>query len=137
MFRIRRIYDDVLPVNRTALEEVRKIFDSQFPDAPASDIEHLAARLRNPFKKNFRTILSVAENSRHHVTGFAIVLHEPEIGFCYLDFLAAGKSVPGRGIGAALYEFVRDEAVALQAQGVFSSACRTTKIAAAIRRSVS
>jgi acetoin utilization deacetylase AcuC-like enzyme len=119
MFRIRRIYDDVLPVNRTALEEVRKIFDSQFPDAPASDIEHLAARLRNPFKKNFRTILSVAENSRHHVTGFAIVLHEPEIGFCYLDFLAAGKSVPGRGIGAALYEFVRDEAVALQAKGVF------------------
>ncbi len=119
MFRIRRIYDDVLPVNRTALEEVRKVFDSQFPDAPSSDIEHLAARLRNPFKKRFRTILSVAENSRHHVTGFAIVLHEPEIGFCYLDFLAAGKNVPGRGIGAALYEFVRDEAVALQAKGVF------------------
>ncbi len=119
MFRIRRIYDDALPVNQTALREVRKIFDSQFPDAPPGDIEHLAERLRNPFKKRFRTILSVAENSRHHVTGFAIVLHEPEIGFCYLDFLAAGKSVPGRGIGAALYEYVRDEAVALHAKGVF------------------
>lgn len=119
MFRIRRIYDDVLPVNQTALREVRKIFESQFPDAPASDIEHLAERLRNPFKKRFRTILSVAENSRHHVTGFAIVLHEPEIGFCYLDFLAAGKSVPGRGIGAALYEYVRDEALALRAKGIF------------------
>ena len=119
MFRIRRIYDDVLPVNQTALREVRKIFESQFTDAPPSDIEHLADRLRNPFKKRFRTILSVAENSRHHVTGFAIVLHEPEIGFCYLDFLAAGKNVPGRGIGAALYEFVRDEAVALHAKGVF------------------
>ena len=27
MFRIRRIYDDVLPVNQTALREVRQIFD--------------------------------------------------------------------------------------------------------------
>ncbi len=119
MFRIRRIYDDALPVNRTALVEVRKIFDSQFPEAPPGDIEHLADRLRNPFQKRFRTILSVAENARHRVTGFAIVLHEPEIGFCYLDFLAAGKHVPGRGIGAALYEFVRDEAAALRAHGVF------------------
>lgn len=119
MFRIRRIYDDVLPVNQTALEGVRRIFDSQFPDAPPSDIEHLADRLRNPFKKRFRTILSVAENARHHVTGFSIVLHEPVIGFCYLDFLAAGKDVPGRGVGAALYEFVRDEALALHANGVF------------------
>ncbi len=118
MFRIRRIYDDALPVNQSALQEVRKIFENQFPDAPCSDIKHLAERLRNPFKKRFRTILSVAENSRHRVTGFAIVLHEPEIGFCYLDFLAAGKDVPGRGIGAALYEFVRDEALALR-QGCF------------------
>lgn len=119
MFRVRRIHDDVLPVNRAALAEVRKIFDSQFPDAPPSDIEHLADRLRNPFQKRFRTILFVAENARQRVTGFAIVLHEPEIGFCYLDFLAAGKHVPGRGIGAALYEVVRDEALALHAQGVF------------------
>lgn len=119
MFRIRRIYDDVLPVNQTALQEVRVIFNSQFPDAPASDIEHLAERLRNPFMKRFRTILSVAENSRHHVTGFAIMLHEPVIGFCYLDFLAAGRKLSGRGVGAALYEYVRDEAAAMQAKGVF------------------
>jgi acetoin utilization deacetylase AcuC-like enzyme len=119
MFRIRRIYDNVLPVNQSALREVRNIFHSQFPDAPASDIEDLADRLHNPFKKRFRTILSVAENSRHRVTGFAIMLHEPVIGFCYLDFLAAGKSVPGRGVGAALYEYVRDEAMALQANGIF------------------
>lgn len=119
MFRIRRIYDDVLPVNKSVLRDVEAIFHAQFPDAPASDIEHLADRLRNPFKKRFRTILFVAENSRHQVNGFAIVLHEPEIGFCYLDFLAAGKNVPGRGVGAALYEFVRDEAVGLGVTGIF------------------
>jgi acetoin utilization deacetylase AcuC-like enzyme/GNAT superfamily N-acetyltransferase len=119
MIRIRRIYDDVLPVNRSALREVRQIFDEQFPDAPVADIEPLAERLRNPFRKRFRTILFVAENQRHHVNGFAIVLHEPEIGFCYLDYLAAGKAVPGRGIGAALYEHVRDEALGLGVEGVF------------------
>ena len=77
MFLIRRIYDSVLPVNQAALKDVRRIFESQFPDAPIEDIEHLADRLHNPFKKRFRTILYVAENARHSVAGFAIVLHEP------------------------------------------------------------
>lgn len=119
MFRMRRVYDDVLPVNRSALREVRQIFSQQFPGAPESDIDGLTGRLRNPFQKRFRTILYVAENARHHVTGFAIVLHEPVIGFCYLDYLAAGQEVLGRGIGAALYEYVRDEAFGLGVRGLF------------------
>ncbi len=119
MFRIRRIFDDVLPVNKLALREVRQIFQDQFPEAPVEDIVSLPDRLRNPFRKRFLTVLSVAEKSRGHVIGFAIMLHEPEIDFCYLDFLAAGKNVPGRGIGAALYQHVRDEALALGAQGLF------------------
>ncbi len=94
-------------------------FDSQFPAAPSSDIEHQADRLRNPFKEPFRTILYVAHDARHRVNGFAIVLHEPVIGFRYLDFVAAGKSSPGRRIGAALYEYVRDEALALKAKRGF------------------
>ncbi len=119
MFRIRRIHDDILPVNQLALREVRQIFVDQFSDAPVDEIDGLAERLCNPFKKRFRTILYVAEKSRHHVIGFAVVLHDPVIRFCYLDFLATGKYFPGRGIGAALYEFVRDEAVALGAKGLF------------------
>jgi len=43
MFRIRRVYDDVLPVNQSALNEVRKIFREQFPDAPLSDLEPLSS----------------------------------------------------------------------------------------------
>lgn len=119
MFRIRRIFDEILPVNQTALTEVRKIFHAQFPAAPESDLEPLGERLNNPFKKRFRMILNVAENSRQHVTGFAIVLHEPVIGFCFLDFVAAGKQVIGRGVGAALYEHVRAEAKGLGAKGLF------------------
>jgi acetoin utilization deacetylase AcuC-like enzyme/GNAT superfamily N-acetyltransferase len=119
MFRIRRIYDDILPVNKSAIEEVERIFVDQFPDAPASDIVGLSDRLRNPFMKRFRTILYVAEDARHRVNGFALVLHDPEANFCYLDFLAAGKEAPGRGIGAALYEYVRDEALGMSARGLF------------------
>ena len=40
MFRIRRIYDDVLPVNQTAPNEVRHIFREQFPDALMTDWSH-------------------------------------------------------------------------------------------------
>ena len=119
MFRVRRIYDDVLPVNQTAIREVKQIFVDQFPDAGEDDIDQLTDKLRNPFLQRFRRILFVAERARGHVAGFAIVLHEPDIKFCYLDFLAAGKRLSGRGIGAALYECVREEAFGLGVKGLF------------------
>ena len=64
-------------------------------------------------------ILYVAENSKGHVSGFAMVLQEPSLRFCYLDYLAVSGGTAGRGVGAALYEYVRDEAVAHGAKGVF------------------
>lgn len=102
-----------------AIEEVRTIFWDQFPDASSHDLEPLGERLRNPFKKGFRTILYVAESARNHVLGFALLLHEPEIDFCYLDFLASKKESSGRGVGSALYEFIREEAVGFQSKGLF------------------
>lgn len=119
MFRVRRIHDDLLPTNQEALKEVEQLFVRHFSAAPRDDIAGLAARLRNPFLKRFRTILYVAEGARGHVHGFAIVLHEPVINFCYLDYIASSASRAGRGIGAALYEAVRDEARALGVSGLF------------------
>ena len=119
VFRIRRIHDDVLPVNQAAIESVTRIFREHFAAAPSSDIEQLGQRLRNPWKKRFRTMLYVAENSRGQVSGFAIVLHEPALSFSYLDYLAAEAKLGGRGVGAALYEFIRDDALALGSQGLF------------------
>lgn len=119
MFRIRRIYDDVLPVNRQAIAEVRKIFTEHFSDAPISDMDDLGTKLRNPFLNRFRLILYVAENSKGDVVGFATVLQEPALGFSYLDYLASGGRTTGRGVGAALYEHVREEAAAHKSLGVF------------------
>jgi acetoin utilization deacetylase AcuC-like enzyme/GNAT superfamily N-acetyltransferase len=118
MFRIRRIFDSVLSINQAAIRDVQRIFAEQFSAAPREDVEHLAEKLRDPFKLRFQTVLYVAEK-QGHVAGFAIVLHEPVIGFCYLDYLATGSRITGRGVGAALYERVRDEALGRGAKGLF------------------
>ncbi len=119
MFRIRRIYDDTLPVNRFALKQVRTILTAQFREIPSRDVEELADKLRNPFKLGFRSVLLVAEGSRNEILGFALLFHEPELHFLYLDYLAAGMGKTSGGIGGALYEGVRDEALALGCRGIF------------------
>ncbi len=118
MFSIRRIHDDVLPVNKEAIRQVQEILRARFSAVRPEDIDQLAEKLRNPFKQRFRTILFVAE--RHSkVLGFALLMHEPELHFCYLDFIASAKGLTGRGIGGALYERVRREAFALHSLGLF------------------
>lgn len=119
MFHIRRVFDNVLPVNRDVLRQAKEILTVQFRDAPSSDAEELAEKLQNPFKQHFRSILYVAVRGRQKVLGFALIHHDPEIGFCFLDYLAAAKRLTGGGIGGALYEKVRREAVDLGARGLF------------------
>ncbi|MFO7812420.1 MAG: hypothetical protein R6V21_05590, partial [Pelovirga sp.] len=73
MFRIRRIYDTVLPVNQQAISQVQVILKSQFPDLNPKDIKKLPDQLTNPLKYRFRSILSVAEGSKGDVKGFALL----------------------------------------------------------------
>ncbi|RPJ74591.1 MAG: acetylpolyamine amidohydrolase, partial [Desulfobacteraceae bacterium] len=119
MFRIRRVYDDVLPVNRAALEQVKAIMRSRFASAPAGEIDQLGRHLHDPFLKRFRTTLSVAEDGRRRVFGFAVLLHEPRIRFCYLDWIATQVGKASGGVGGALYDRVRHEAAAFGAQALF------------------
>jgi acetoin utilization deacetylase AcuC-like enzyme/GNAT superfamily N-acetyltransferase len=107
--RIRRIYDGVLPVNVAALEQVRTILAAQFSDLSRVDIQEVAGQLRDPFDLGLRPILFVAEDSRRKVLGFAIILHDPKHHFAFLNYIAAGPKLTGRGVGGALYERVRDE----------------------------
>jgi acetoin utilization deacetylase AcuC-like enzyme/GNAT superfamily N-acetyltransferase len=119
MLKIRRIYDDVLPGNREALKQVQQILRTRFSQAPEEEIDRIGEKLRNPFKQRFCSILLVAENLRRRVQGFALLLHEPVIGFCYLDWIATARGTTGGGLGSALYDSVRVEAVALKARGLF------------------
>ena len=118
MFRIRRIHDDVLPVNREALRQVQTILRAQFAAVPPREIDELPARLRDPLTARFRSILLVAEVARGHVQGFALPQYAPDLGFCFLDFIAARPEMEGRGIGGALYRRVRQEAAFLGARAV-------------------
>jgi len=119
MFRIRQIYDDVLPVNKQAIQQVQEILRGHFSALPADEIDSLAEKLRNPFKQQFRSVLFVAEQQPGQIAGFGLLLHEPELRFCFLDFIAAARAMTGRGIGGALYLRGRKEAMHLGSEGLF------------------
>ncbi len=119
MFRIRRIFDDVLPIDRREIEQIQQILREQFPGAPERDWLTLPEKLRNPLKYKFRWLLFVADDMNGKVRGFALVAHEAELRFCYLDYIAAGRAVIGSGVGGALYERVRGECRELGACGLF------------------
>jgi acetoin utilization deacetylase AcuC-like enzyme/GNAT superfamily N-acetyltransferase len=119
MFRIRRIFDGTAPGNRELLAQVQAILRVQFPGLGERNIAKLPEQLRNPLKFRFRAILFVAEDGRGHVRGFALLSHEPELDFTYLDYLSTGHKLTGGGIGSALYERVREESRRLGARGVF------------------
>ncbi|MEW6487185.1 MAG: histone deacetylase family protein [Thermodesulfobacteriota bacterium] len=118
MFAIRRIYDCSIPSDQDALGQVQEILRSQFPLLSKEDIERIPDQLRDPLKHRFRAILFVAEDGRK-VKGFALVLHAPDLQFLYLEFISAARLRTGGGVGSALYERVREEALQLGCVGVF------------------
>jgi acetoin utilization deacetylase AcuC-like enzyme/GNAT superfamily N-acetyltransferase len=119
MFRIRRIHDNLLPVNQAAITQVEQILQDQFPLLAKNDVKKIPELLRNPVKQGFRSILYVAEDSRQRVQGFALISHEANLHFCYLDYISAAKQTTGGGIGGALYEYLREEALAMGTIGIF------------------
>ncbi len=118
MFRIRRIYDNTLSIDRDAIADVQTILRQQFPDLIDSEITSLEAKLANPLKYKFKTILFIAENSRRRIKGFAILNNASDLDFCYLDFISVEPRTTG-GIGSALYTRAREEARSVGAAGIF------------------
>ncbi len=118
MFRIRRIHDYVLPVNKTAIEQVKEMVKTQSPEWKSS-LEKMPELLQNPLKYRFRSVLFVAEGWKHQLKGFALISYEPNLNFCFIDFIATKKKIIGRGVGGALYTRVREEALQLNSLGIF------------------
>ena len=118
MFRIRRIYDDGAPINKTAIAQVQHILKEQFPLIRASDIDKIPDQLKNPLKYQFRSIIFIADDIKS-IKGFALLMHAPDLNFCYLDYISTAKNQSGRGIGGALYERIREEVLLLKCKGLF------------------
>src|SRR4051794_39377448 len=118
MFVIRRIHDDLLSVNQRALAAVQQMLREQFRDLPEQKIADLPRQLRESPTPKFRRVVLVAETARG-VKGFATIMHAPDLRFCYLDFIAAARFETSQGIGGALYERAREEALLLGSIGLF------------------
>ncbi|MFH1808586.1 MAG: histone deacetylase family protein [Pseudomonadota bacterium] len=119
MFRIRKIADTTTPANQSAIAQVQEILRAQFGALKAEDVAKIPRQLDNPLKFGFRAVLLAAENDRGQVKGFALLLHAPDAGFCYLDFIATAPKITSGGVGGALYERVREESLALGAHALY------------------
>ncbi len=119
MFRIRSIGTSFLPGDRRDLARVQEILRERFAGVSQEEIDALPDKLRDPLSYRFRALLLVADDLHGRLKAFALFSHAPDVGFCFLDFLAAGRQASGGGIGGALYERVRESARGLGALGLF------------------
>ncbi|MBU0640576.1 MAG: histone deacetylase family protein [Planctomycetes bacterium] len=119
MFRIRRVFDDALPIDQQEIAQIEQTLRAQFPGIREQDVVSLPAKLRSPLKYKFRHLLFVADDAKGVVRGFALVAHDPQLRFFFLDYIATGQKLSGSGVGGALYERLRHEAVAHGVVGIF------------------
>jgi len=120
MFRIRRVYDDALPIDKDQIAQALSILREQFPLVKEEDVLKLPDRLMRPRQHSFLAMLFVADDVRtKKVLGFAYVLRDPDSPFLFLDYIAAPKGMTGRGVGGVLYQRVREEALQAGVVGVF------------------
>jgi len=119
VFRIRRVFDDTLAIDRAAVQEVERILRQQFGALAPEEIASLPAKLADPLKHRFRSVLFVADDMRYQVKGFALLQHAPDLAFCFLDYISVDPKATAGGIGGALYQRVREEARSMGAIGIF------------------
>ncbi len=119
IFRIRKIADAYLPLNKIAIEQVLSILRIQFPSVKEEKISEILEQMKNPLKYQFSSYLFVAEDGRSNVKGFAIMFYMSDINFCYLDYFAVKPIRMSSGVGGAIYERLREEAQMLKSMGIF------------------
>lgn len=119
MIRIRKITNPYLEANIRKIEAVKEIIRVQFPAVSERKIGDLDAQFVDPLKHRYQSSLFIAEDIHERVKAFALLLYMPDIGFCFLDYIAASPDSSSSGLGGALYERIREEAISLDAIGLF------------------
>ncbi len=123
-FHIRKLYDATAPESRAALARVIEIAHQQIEDPHEEGIQKILGQLHDPVRHGYRAILFLAQRGAGAVDGFALLLHFPDLSFCFLEYISAARGGTGRGIGGALYQRVREEAEALGVEGLFLECLR-------------
>ena len=122
MFRIRRIISDRYEADRRAMSKVRQILESRFPGISQYKLDAIPDQLRNSLRYKLQTSLYVAESKPGVVEGFALMMYAPDMKFIYLDYIATRRGSASGGVGSALYQRIREEALHLGVKGVFLEA---------------
>ena len=119
MFRIRQVTVLDSPRGLADLLEVKRLLRERLPGVSEEDIESLPKKLVDPLSARFRGILFLAEEpARGQRRGFGMMTHASDQRIAFLDYLVT-RGLETGGVGAALYERVREEAKALHADGLF------------------
>lgn len=118
MIRIRRVYSSGLPADRDRIEQVKEIFRVNFAYLSGYE-EKISNMLDNPFRYGYLALLLVSENANRRVTGFAFILHFPEIHSAFLDFIGVAPQLQSGGLGGTLYEAAREAVSQLGARGMY------------------
>jgi len=119
VFKIRKITDSYLPSNKVAIDQVFDILRIHFPSVKESKIEEILEQMKDPLKYKFSSNLFIAEDGKSSVKGFAIMFYFPDRKFCYLDYIAVKPGRISSGVGGAIYERLREEALMLKSIGIF------------------
>jgi len=118
-FTIRGVFDDFLPVNRRAIEQILRITKLVIADMTEESLENIRMLFSNPVTGRMRHYFFIAENNRSEILGFAQMSYAVDLRFCFLDLLADNPEKSYGGTGGALYKRVREEAKHLNASAVF------------------
>jgi len=119
MLKIRKIRDVRLPADKRSVAEVQEILRAQFPGMSEAEIAKLPGQLEDPLKHRFVSEIFLAETAEGAIRAFAVLLYLPDLHVAYLETISAAPGRTGGGIGAALYQEIRDEARSLGATGLF------------------
>lgn len=118
MIRFRRILDLMTDADQARFAEVRAIFAAAFPFETEA-VERIAQTLGDRSKVSYKPVLLVSLDARHRISGLAYVYYFADLRYGYLQYIASDPRRPARGIGAALYEALREFLSARQARGLF------------------
>ena len=119
MFRVRKINDVFSKANQRSLGQVKDILRLQFSALSDEKITQFEEQLSDPVRFRFQTVLYLGENQQGKVRGFALVMIATDLKFFYLDFIATRPGKTSSGIGGALYERIREEAIESGAHGIY------------------
>jgi GNAT superfamily N-acetyltransferase len=119
MIRIRKLIYDNSTQSRDIVKKVQQILRHQFEGLDHETISRLPEELRNPVKYRYLSMLFTAEDIHGKILGFALLQYVADLNFCFLDYISAADRMTGRGIGAALYDRIREVARQYQSKGLF------------------